>query len=209
MTKTYPRVSFALFVSSCVFYLLAEQYPTIWAWPSGSFTGLTVLFFLHPIIHASWGHLLGNAPFLIAGPLIESWMIFSRNTRYGILSLCHLVSLDISFLGWVAMTSTHRPAYGLSTMISSALAFAIVYCWIFRRQIRFKGWNLLAFAIGILLMIIVWNTLYAVTGFLSGYLSVDYPYPVFYHWFAFVQALVLGLVLLPRFRKGIAQIQYR
>ena len=210
MTKTYPRVSFALFAASYVFLFLAGQYVTIWDWLFGSPTGLAVLLLLHPIIHGDLNHLLDNASFLIAGPLVESWMIFTRRTRYGILLLCYLVSLDVSFFGWVAISPTHRPPYGLSSMISSALAFALVYLWMFRWRIRFRGWNALAFlGISVLLVTFVWTTLNAVVGVLNTQLSIDYLYPVAYHVAAFVQSLPFGCLLFRQLREGEPHLENR
>jgi membrane associated rhomboid family serine protease len=183
---------------------------TTWNWLSDTRMGLIVLLFFHPIIHGSLDHLLSNAFFLIAGPLVESWMTFTRKTRYGILLLCYLVSLDVSFFGWVAITPTHRPLYGLSSMISSALAFALVYVWVFRRHLRFRGWNALAFlGISALLLTFVWNTLNVVVAVLTVQVSIDYLYQVAYHVAAFVQSVPLGYLLFRRLRKGEAHLGNR
>lgn len=202
LVKKFPWVTVTLVVASWVFYFLVGRYEYSWIW-GWEIDVLMVRFVFHPVLHSNSGHLLGNTVFLLAGGLIESWMMFTRKIRWGILFLCYLISLDISLLGWIALTPTHRPPVGLSGMISAALAFLLVYCWMFRRRIRFRGWNGLAL-VGTLLLLasLVWNTVNIVTGVFAGLYDPEYLYQILYHLLAFPQGLALGFLLFRTVRLG-------
>jgi membrane associated rhomboid family serine protease len=204
--KKFPYVTVTLVAASYAFYFLAGRYLSTWEWFSETQARLMVRFVFHPILHTSWDHLRGNTFFLVAGGLVESWMFFTRKIRWCILFLCYLVSLDVTYLGWVALTPSHVPPVGLSSMISSALAFLLVYCWMFRRRIRFRGWNLLALAGTLLLLVtLVWNTLNIVTGVFAGLYDPEYLYPILYHLFAFGQGMVVGVLLFHKVREDTDQ----
>jgi len=191
LVKKFPYFTVTLVAASYAFYFLVGRYENSWIW-GWETEVLIVRLLFSPILHGEWFHLLGNTVFLIAGTLVESWMTFSRKIRYGILLACYLISVEVSYLGWVALTPTHRPPVGLSGMIAATLGFALVYCVVFRRHIRFRGWNLLAVAMIVLLLAIeVWNTL----GIMAGLYSPRYVYSLLYHAFALLQATGLGLVL--------------
>jgi len=198
-------VTVTLVAASYAFYFLAGQYLATWGFLSTD-NGLVLRFVLHPILHGDFFHLLGNTVFLVTGLLVESWMMFRRKIRYSILILCYLVSLNVDYLGWVALTPTHLPPVGLSGMISSTLAFAFVYCVVFRAYLRFKGRSALALAsIALLLMVQVWNML----GILITLYNPDYLYPMLYHSLAFLEAGILGLVLFRRLRADAGPQQSR
>lgn len=192
-------------VASYAFYFLVGRYEDSWIW-GWETDVLTIRLVFSPFLHSDCFHLLGNTVFLITGTLVESWMMFKRKIRYTIFLACYLISVEVSYLGWILLTPTHRPPVGLSGMISSSLAFAFVYCVLFRRCIRFRGRNLLALAsIMLLLTVQVWNIL----GVLAALYSSEYLYPILYHSLAFLEAGILGLVLFLRLREGVDQQQGR
>jgi hypothetical protein len=191
LVKKFPYFTVTLVAASYAFYFLVGRYENSWIW-GWETQVLIVRLVFSPTLHGDWFHLFGDTVFLIAGTLVESWMILSRRIRYGILLACYLISVEVSYLGWAALTPTHRPPVGLSGMIAAALGFALAYCVVFRKHIRFGGWNLLPVAsIVLLLAIEVWNAL----GVMAGLYSPLYVYPLLYHAFALLQATGLGLVL--------------
>jgi membrane associated rhomboid family serine protease len=201
LIEKFPWVTVGLYGASFLFQFFWGQYVTIWGWLSDTQTGLMVRFVLHPILHASWPHLYGNIYFLIAGGLVESWMFSTHKMRWTMLLLCYLISLDVTLLGWIAITPTHRPPVGLSGMIASALAFLLVYCLMFLKK-PFRGWNLLGLAGTVLLLVmLIYDTLNVVTGVLIGLYNPENLYPLVYHFLAFGQGIALGFLLLRRVRQ--------
>jgi membrane associated rhomboid family serine protease len=197
VVKKFPYVTVTLVAASYAFYFLAGQYLTTWGFLSTD-TGLVLRLLLHPILHGDLFQLLGNTVFLLAGGLVESWMMFRRKIRYAMLILCYLVSLDVDYLGWVALTPGHVPPVGLSGMIFAALALGLIYCVVFRTYLRFRGRNLLALASIVLLLVLhVVNTV----GNLAGEYGSEYLYPAEYHVLVFFQAMILGYLLFRRLRR--------
>lgn len=105
--------------------------------------GQVLAFLLHPIIHVSVAHLLGNTIFglIIIGVLVESWMrLLKRRARYTIFLICYLVSLGVGCMSWISPLGGHPPL-GSSGLIFAMLPFTVFYYLAYCGRIRFDGLN--------------------------------------------------------------------
>jgi len=147
--KKLPFATIAFIVASVAFsyYLWYFAPMSFQRWLFLDPTGQLVLVLIHPIVHVSVEHLVGNMVFGIAilGTLIESWMtLLTRRLRYGMLVFCYLASLAVSVLVWKSPILGPIPAIGSSGLIFAALPFALFYCLAYFKRTWFKTLNLLA-----------------------------------------------------------------
>jgi len=107
----------------------------------GSAGVIAVEILLHPITHINWApHLAANIVFaLVAGTLIESWMMVRCRTRLSLLAVCYGSSLVADFMKWKYVGPNLGPVVGLSGMISAAIAALLIYYYLFHHQIQLDG----------------------------------------------------------------------
>jgi hypothetical protein len=152
---------------------------------------------LHPVILTRGYEFVSDVLLLlVAGTLIESWMIVSHRWRLTILALCYFVSLASITVEKYFLPQNQMPPLGPSRLISAALAFILIYYILFRKHIRFDWLG--AFApIGVGLLI--WPL---IDEFLRWF-----PREIYYATYqlpAFSFGLLLGYSLLKRLREDIA-----
>jgi hypothetical protein len=152
LVKNFPWVTTVLLVASWVLYSLTRGFFTVPVW-IGKFGFQALLFFFHPVLHLTLGHLvfdsiLGLCAFLL---LEKGTKLINRNQRGTIFVLCYLASLAAVFIKWRYVGPTLNLVLGLSGMISAATAFLFFYYLFFRREHSFVGPSGFApFVIGIL-----------------------------------------------------------
>jgi hypothetical protein len=149
---------------------------------------------LHPVILTQGYEFLSNALLLlVAGTLIESWMIISRKWRMGILGLCYFVSLTSITAERYFLGPNQGPFQGPARFISAGLAFILIYYILFRKHIRFDSLSMFA-PIGVGLLI--WSLIdLFLRWFPQEVYFVTYQLP------AFSFGLLLGYPLLKRLRE--------
>jgi len=108
---------------------------------------------LHPVILTQGYDFLSNALLLlVAGTLIESWMIISRKWRLRILGLCYFASLASITVEKYFLAPNQGPFVGPSRLISAGLGFILIYYVLFRKHIHFNSLGVFA-PIGVGLLI--------------------------------------------------------
>jgi hypothetical protein len=108
---------------------------------------------LHPVILSQGYDFLSNILLLlVAGTLIESWMIISRKWRLRILGLCYFASLASIAVEKYFLPPNQGVVLGPSRLISAGLGFILIYYILFRRDIRFNSLGVFA-PIGVGLLI--------------------------------------------------------
>jgi membrane associated rhomboid family serine protease len=156
-----------------------------------------LVWLLHPLIHDSIGHLIGNIFFgvLIVGSLIEVWMTqITVFGRYILLFLGYPIGLLISYATWYSL---EFPAFGASALVSAWLAFCIAYYWKYHRYVRTRTRRdaLAPFGIG---FVTAYFVAPFVTGNVWGYVS-EIGSPTL-HLAAFLMASAIAYLFLFRRR---------
>jgi hypothetical protein len=117
--------------------------------------GYDPIVLLHPVlvsVFSGYDFISSILPLLIAGTLIESWMIISHKWRFGILGLCYFVSLASITVERYFLRPHEGIILGPSRLVSAGLGFIMIYYVLFRKRIRLHGLGMFA-PIGIGLLI--------------------------------------------------------
>ena len=197
--KNLPCATIILVVSTFVL--------TYCVWASGVVLPLPISRYdfvdlLHPLfLHQGYDILSETLLLLVAGTLIESWMMISRKWRIGILGLCYFVSLASITVEKYFLPQNQMPFLGPSRLISAALAFILIYYILFRKHIRFDWLGMFA-PIGAGLLI--WPL---IDTFLRWFPQAIYLST--YQLPAFSFGLCLGYPLLKRLREDTPEHQKR
>jgi len=198
--RRLPWVTFSILGASCICQYFGLTGLVIPSW-FGDERLTALLFILHPIMHSGWAHLEKNLAYgLVAGTLIESWMMVRCRTRLSLFGVCYGASLLAAFMKWEYVGPKHQLVIGLSGMISAAIAVLLVYCGLFRHHIQLAGVGWLA-PLGM-----VFLSCFLLEPFYNAiFVPFEPSDTVNFHVMAFFTGASLGGLLLWRSRASILQ----
>lgn len=155
----------------------------------------TVRLVLHPIIHVSDQHLVGNLfGIIIIGFLLETWMVpLSRKKHLTIFFLCYLVSTFAVLVTWFVLND--RNVVGASGMLFALLGFVSYYYFTYPDLKLEGGFRHAPLLIGIILASLVFS-LFAFIPSTSFQLITAESWNSFVgHWVSFLTAYFVAKYL--------------
>lgn len=196
--RPLPWVTFSIIAVSCIWQYFGLTALAIPSW-LGDERLTALLFILHPIMHSGWAHLEKNLAYgFVAGTLIESWTMVRCRTRLSLFGVCYGASLLAAFMKWEYVGPNHQLVIGLSGMISAAIAVLLIYCGLFRRQVRLAG---VGWLVPLGMVFLSWFLLE------PFYNAIFVPFKqtdtVNFHMIAFFAGAGFAALLLPRSRANI------
>jgi hypothetical protein len=192
--KNLPYATIALSASIYVltYYVWAGKViqlpPTI-----GGYDSVVLLHPVLVVVSSGYDFISSILPLLIAGTLIESWMMISHKWRWGILGLCYFVSLASTTAERYFFRLNQSIILGPSRLVSGATGFILIYYILFCKRIRFDSLSIFA-PVGIGLLI--WPL---IDVFLRWFPRAIYF--ALYQLPSFFFGLLLGYTLLRRLRE--------